>query len=49
MLFRSDDEYDYLFTVRLVEGISPTVGVRGYGPERKLAGGKAPGKVLRVK
>ena len=32
-----DDEYDYLFTVRLVEGISPTVGVRGYGPERKLA------------
>ena len=31
------------------DGTLPTVGVRGYGPERKLAGGKAPGKVLRVK
>lgn len=45
----NESEYDYLFTVRLADGTLPTVGVRGYGPERKLAGGKAPGKVLRVK
>lgn len=32
-----DNEYDYLFTVRIAEGTLPTVGVRGYGPERKLA------------
>lgn len=30
-----DNEYDYLFTVRLVEGLMPTVEVRGYGAERK--------------
>lgn len=32
-----ENEYDYLFTVRIAEGALPTVGVRGYGPERKLA------------
>ena len=31
-----DDEYDYLFTVRITEGVLPTVEVRGYGPERKI-------------
>ncbi len=30
-----DNEYDYLFTVRLVEGLQPTVDMRGYGAERK--------------
>ncbi|GAB3588356.1 phosphoglycerate mutase family protein [Hymenobacter daeguensis] len=30
-----DNEYDYLFTVRLTEGLQPTVDVRGYGAERK--------------
>ncbi|WP_210515148.1 phosphoglycerate mutase family protein [Hymenobacter terricola] len=38
----ADDEYDYLFTVRIADGTLPTVGVRGYGPERKLADAKAP-------
>ena len=32
-----ENEYDYLFTVRVSDGTLPTVGVRGYGPERKLA------------
>lgn len=41
----NESEYDYLFTVRLAEGSLPTVGVRGYGPERKVAGGKG----LRIK
>ncbi|MBF9237646.1 histidine phosphatase family protein [Hymenobacter sp. BT683] len=31
-----DNEYDYLFTVRITEGALPTVGVQGYGPERRL-------------
>ncbi|MBO2010953.1 phosphoglycerate mutase family protein [Hymenobacter negativus] len=31
----ADNEYEYLFTVRLVEGLMPTVEVRGYGAERK--------------
>lgn len=31
-----DNEYDYLFTVRITEGVLPTVEVRGYGPERKI-------------
>ena len=45
-----DNEYDYLFTVRISDGALPTVGVQGYGPERKLAAaGKAPGKVARVR
>jgi hypothetical protein len=30
-----DNEYDYLFTVRLVEGMQPTVDMAGYGAERK--------------
>lgn len=30
-----DDEYEYLFTVRLVEGLQPTVDMGGYGAERK--------------
>jgi broad specificity phosphatase PhoE len=37
----AENEYDYLFTVRLSEGAMPTVDVRGYGPEGK---GKAAGK-----
>ncbi|HEX8328288.1 MAG TPA: histidine phosphatase family protein [Hymenobacter sp.] len=37
----ADNEYDYLFTVRLVDGATPTVDVRGYGAERK---GKAAAK-----
>ena len=32
-----DNEYDYLFTVRISEGALPTVDVRGYGPERKVS------------
>lgn len=40
-----DDEYDYLFTVRILEGSLPTVGLRGYGPERKAS---ATVKVERV-
>lgn len=31
-----DNEYDYLFTVRITDGVLPTVEVRGYGPERKI-------------
>ena len=30
-----DNEYDFLFTMRLVEGVLPKVSVQGYGPERK--------------
>lgn len=38
-----DNEYDYLFTVRVVEGAMPTVDMRGYGAERrKPAVAKAP-------
>ncbi|MBD2721133.1 phosphoglycerate mutase family protein [Hymenobacter armeniacus] len=33
-----ENEYDYLFTVRVAEGVSPTAEVRGYGAERKPAG-----------
>ena len=32
----SDNEYDYLFTVRTAVGSLPIVTVRGYGPEPKL-------------
>ncbi|GAB3324829.1 hypothetical protein GCM10027511_33540 [Hymenobacter humi] len=32
-----DNEYDYLFTVRLVEGAQPTVTVRHYGAKQKAA------------
>lgn len=31
-----ENEYDYLFTVRITDGVLPTVGVQGYGPERRL-------------
>ena len=30
-----DNEYDYLFTVRVVPGTQPTVETRGYGAERR--------------
>ena len=30
-----ENDYEYLFTVRLVEGAMPTVDMRGYGPERR--------------
>ncbi len=30
-----ENEYDYLFTVRVAEGLMPTVEMRGYGAERK--------------
>ena len=30
-----ENDYEYLFTVRLVEGTMPTVDMRGYGPERR--------------
>lgn len=33
-----DNEYDYLFTIRIAEGVLPVVEVRGYGPERKVVG-----------
>ncbi|WP_310396070.1 phosphoglycerate mutase family protein [Hymenobacter sp.] len=31
-----ENEYDYLFTVRISDGVLPVVGVRGYGPERRV-------------
>jgi len=30
-----ENDYEYLFTVRVAEGVLPTVDVRGYGPERR--------------
>ncbi|GAB2871613.1 phosphoglycerate mutase family protein [Hymenobacter ruber] len=30
-----EHDYEYLFTVRVTEGLMPTVDVRGYGPERR--------------
>lgn len=30
-----EHDYEYLFTVRVVEGLMPTVDMRGYGPERR--------------
>lgn len=30
-----ENEYEYLFTVRVADGFSPTVETRGYGAERK--------------
>ena len=30
-----ENEYEYLFTVRVAEGLMPTVDMRGYGPERR--------------
>jgi phosphohistidine phosphatase SixA len=38
----ADNEYDYLFTVRLVDGATPTVDVRGYGAERKTKAAAKP-------
>jgi broad specificity phosphatase PhoE len=32
----ADNEFDFLFTVRIVEGALPTVAVQGYGPERRI-------------
>ncbi|WP_201982284.1 SixA phosphatase family protein [Hymenobacter rubidus] len=32
-----ENEYDYLFTVRVAPGLQPTVGMGGYGAERKPA------------
>ena len=32
-----ENDYEYLFTVRLVEGMMPTVDMRGYGAERPRA------------
>ena len=37
-----ENDYEYLFTVRVAKGMVPTVDMRGYGPERKPA--KTPGK-----
>jgi broad specificity phosphatase PhoE len=45
-----ENEYDYLFTVRIADGTLPTVEVRGYGPERKLAAAvKAQAKAIQIK
>ena len=30
-----ENDYEYLFTVRVAEGMMPTVDMRGYGPERR--------------
>jgi broad specificity phosphatase PhoE len=38
----ADNEYEYLFTVRVAEGLMPTVDMRGYGAERKAATKGAP-------
>ena len=35
-----ENDYEYLFTVRLVEGMMPTVDMRGYGAERPRASAK---------
>ena len=44
-----DNEYDLLFTVRLVDGVLPTVSVQGYGPERKQpAAEKASRKTIKT-
>ena len=44
----ADDEYDYLFTVRVAEGMMPTVEMRGYGAERRPpAKEKAAAKVMK--
>jgi hypothetical protein len=36
----ADNEYDYLFTVRVADGLSPTVEMRGYGAERPRGSAK---------
>ena len=35
-----ENDYEYLFTVRLIEGMMPTVDMRGYGAERLRASAK---------
>ena len=40
-----ENDYEYLFTVRLVQGVMPTVDVRGYGAERARASVKPKVKV----
>ena len=44
-----DNEYDYLFTVHIADGVLPTVAVRGYGPERKLDAPKGSAKAMEMK
>jgi phosphohistidine phosphatase SixA len=44
-----DDEYEYLFTVRVAEGMMPTVDVRGYGAERKAPKSSAKALVNTMK
>lgn len=44
----ADNEYDYLFTVRVAEGMMPTVDMRGYGAERRpLAKEKASARAMK--
>ena len=40
-----ENDYEYLFTIRLVPDVMPTVDVRGYGAERARASVKAKAKV----
>ena len=40
-----ENEYEYLFTVRLAEGVMPTVDMRGYGAERPRASAKTKVKI----
>ena len=40
-----EKDYEYLFTVRLAEGIMPTVDMRGYGAERPRTSAKTKIKV----
>lgn len=39
-----ENDYEYLFTVRLEEGTMPTVDMRGYGPERRQSAKPGKGK-----
>ncbi|MCC3152494.1 histidine phosphatase family protein [Hymenobacter sp. BT770] len=41
----ADNEYDYLFTVRITEGALPKVSVQGYGPERRTEAVAKPSRV----
>jgi phosphohistidine phosphatase SixA len=42
-----DDEYEYLFTVRLVEGLPPTVDMGGYGAEHKVDKSRASASTMK--
>ncbi len=44
----AENEFEYLFTVRLVEGLMPTVDMRGYGAERR-PGAKAKASASAMK